>query len=189
MRRDLHDDLAPSLAALALGVSTSVDLVSSDPVAATSLLRQLEDAIRTTVGDVRRLVYDLRPPALDELGLLEAIRDRARQWSGHGLEVTVDGAADLPPLPAAVEVAAYRIIQEALMNVTRHARAQRCIIRLAMVNGLEIEVEDDGAGLPPEHTTGVGLHSMRERAEELGGSMAIESQPGHGTTVRAYLPW
>jgi signal transduction histidine kinase len=188
LRRDLHDDLAPSLAALALGVSTAADLVTADPTAATSLLRQLEVATRATVGEVRRLVYDLRPPALDELGLLEAIRDRARQWSGHGLAITVEGPDDLPPLPAAVEVAAYRIIQEAVMNVVRHAAAQHCAIRLATATGLEIEVEDDGAGLPPQHAAGVGLRSMRERAEELGGVLTIQSEPGQGTTVRAQLP-
>jgi signal transduction histidine kinase len=87
-----------------------------------------------------------------------------------------------------VEVAAYRIIQEAVMNVTRHAGAQHCCIRLAMAQGLEIEVVDDGAGFGPESRAGVGLRSIRERAEELGGTVTLESEPGRGTTIRAQLP-
>jgi two-component system NarL family sensor kinase len=104
------------------------------------------------------------------------------------LQVTVEAPEQLPPLSAAVEVAAYRITQEALMNVARHAEAHMCTIRMAVGDGLQLEVSDDGRGLPAIHLAGVGLASMRERALELGGRFTIESQNRAGTCVRAWLP-
>jgi signal transduction histidine kinase len=135
LRRDLHDDLAPTLAGLALTASTIGDLIPADPAKALALTTGLNQSIRAAVGDIRRLVYDLRPPTLDELGLVAAIRERAAQYSNHHsaasrLQVMVEADKTLPPLPAAVEVAAYRITQEALMNVVRHAQARTCRIRL-----------------------------------------------------------
>jgi signal transduction histidine kinase len=124
------------------------------------------------------------------LGLLAAIRERATQYSNapDGFPVTVEAPAELPALPAAVEVAAYRIVQEALENVSKHSQARQCAIRFANHNGLEIEIMDDGIGLPPDITPGVGLRSMRERAEELGGSFLIECRGNGGTRVVARLP-
>jgi signal transduction histidine kinase len=210
LRRDLHDDLAPTLASLGLTAVTAADLIPTDPAAAGDLVRELHAAIRAAVGDIRRLVYDLRPPTLDELGLVAAVRERAEQYSGHrghgraggepaspdGLEVTVEAPRCLPPLPAAVEVAAYRIVQEALMNVSRHARARTCVVRLALAETdggarqLLVEVTDDGVGLPAVEgrRAGVGLRSMRERATELGGDCAIEQLAPAGTRVAARLP-
>ncbi|MHB8625134.1 MAG: sensor histidine kinase [Aggregatilineales bacterium] len=198
LRRDLHDDLAPTLAALALRASTIADLIPTDPTGASALAAELYTAIRAAVGDIRRLVYDLRPPTLDELGLVAAIRERAAQYSNGRplgslsesprLQVTLIAPDRLPPLPAAVEVAAYRIIQEGLTNVVRHAQASSCIIRLALADGLTIEIVDDGIGLPIEHPIGVGLHSMRERAAELGGTCVIEHRATVGTRVYAQLP-
>jgi signal transduction histidine kinase len=190
LRRDLHDDLAPTLASLGLTASTAADLIPTNPETATALVKELQTEIRATVGNIRRLVYDLRPPALDELGLLPAVRERAAQYSNapEGFHITVDAPAELPALPAAVEVAAYRIVQEALENVSKHSRARQCAIRFANHNRLEIEITDDGIGLPPNITPGVGLRSMRERAEELGGSCVIESGVNGGTRVLARLP-
>jgi signal transduction histidine kinase len=190
LRRDLHDDLAPTLASLGLAASTVADLIPTNPSKATTLAKELQTEIRATVGNIRRLVYDLRPPTLDELGLLPAVRERAAQYSNapYGFHVTVETTAELPALPAAVEVATYRIVQEALENVSKHSRAQQCVIRFANHNGLEIEITDDGIGLPPNITPGVGLRSMRERAEELGGSCVIERGVSSGTRVLAYLP-
>jgi signal transduction histidine kinase len=190
LRRDLHDDLAPTLASLGLTASTAADLISTNPTTATALVKELQTEIRATVGNIRRLVYDLRPPTLDELGLLAAVRERAAQYSNapNGVHVTVDAPIALPALPAAVEVAAYRIVQEALENVSKHSQARQCAIRFAKHNGLEIEITDDGIGLPQNLTPGVGLRSMRERAEELGGSCVIERQVNSGTRVLAYLP-
>jgi signal transduction histidine kinase len=175
LRRDLHDELAPTLAALGLSAATVGELIPTNPKEAASANEKLRAAIRATVGDIRRLVYDLRPPALDELGLIEAIRERASRYGAgdEGFRATVEAPDELPPLPAAVEVAAYRIVQEALMNVSRHARASACTLRIAChgspCRALEVEVTDDGVGLPDTHEGGVGLSSMRERAAELGG--------------------
>lgn len=190
LRRDLHDDLAPTLASLGLMASTVADLIPINPTRAAKLVKELQAEIRATVGNIRRLVYDLRPPTLDELGLLAAVRERAAQYSNasDGFYVTVGAPAELPALPAAVEVAAYRIVQEALENVSKHARAQQCSIRFANHDGLEIEITDDGIGLPPKITAGIGLRSMRERAEELGGTCVFESSKNAGTRVFACLP-
>ncbi len=190
LRRDLHDDLAPTLASLGLTASTAADLIATNPTKATALVKELQTEIRATVGNIRHLVYDLRPPTLDELGLLAAVRERAAHYSNasDGFHVTVDAPAELSALPAAVEVATYRIVQEALENVSKHSRAQQCVIRFANHNGLEIEITDDGIGLPPNITPGVGLRSMRERAEELGGSCVIERGVKGGTRVLACLP-
>jgi signal transduction histidine kinase len=195
LRRDLHDELAPTLAALSLSAATVGELIPTDPKEATLANEKLRGAIRATVGDVRRLVYDLRPPALDELGLIEAIRERASRYYGvgdEGFRATVEAPEDLPPLPAAVEVAAYRIVQEALTNVSRHARASSCTVRLACTESpsraLTIEVTDDGVGLPDTPEGGVGLSSMRERAAELGGECEIVRSWPSGTRVFARLP-
>jgi signal transduction histidine kinase len=190
LRRDLHDDLAPTLASLGLTASTAADLIQTNPTTATALVKELQTEIRATVGNIRRLVYDLRPPTLDELGLLAAVRERAAQYTNApaGIHITVDAPVELPALPAAVEVAAYRIVQEALENVSKHSHAQQCAIRFTNHNGLEIEIMDDGIGLPPNMTPGVGLRSMRERTEELGGSCVIERGVNRGTRVLARLP-
>jgi signal transduction histidine kinase len=193
LRRDLHDELAPTLAALGLSAATVGELISTDPKEAAFANEKLQAAIRATVGDVRRLVYDLRPPALDELGLIEAIRERASRYGvgDEGFRAMVEAPDELPPLPAAVEVAAYRIVQEALTNVSRHAQASACTVRLACTDGraLTIEVTDDGVGLPETPEGGVGLHSMRERAAELGGECEIVSSWPSGTRVFARLPF
>ncbi len=194
IRRDLHDELAPTLAALGLTAATVGELIPGDPARAASVNAKLQTAIRATVSDVRRLVYDLRPPTLDELGLVEAIRERAALYStpnraGGGLEVTFEVSEPLPEMPAAVEVAAYRIVQEALTNVVRHARAHTCLIRLACgQHELRVEIVDDGVGLPEQARIGVGLRSMEERAAELGGSCTVERLAPSGTRVSFRLP-
>jgi two-component system NarL family sensor kinase len=152
-----------------------------------------------TVAEVRRLVYALRPPALDELGLVAAIRDYVLDVDGEaslstGLQVTVhEPAGGLPPLGAAVEVAAYRIALEGLTNVARHAGAAHCVISFSLDNNapngiLQLEIHDDGVGLPERFRVGVGLTSMRERAEEVGGTFVVEASPGSGTRLMARLP-
>jgi signal transduction histidine kinase len=189
LRRDLHDGLGPQLAAVALGVSTAERaLARADADRAAALLRGARDQLEGGVAEVRRLVHGLRPPALDDLGLLDALRTTGPAASGElAVRFAVDG--DLTGLPAAVEVAAYRIVQEALTNVLRHADVTAATVRLAVVDGaLEVAVEDAGRGVPAQRTPGVGTTSMRERAEELGGTCELSPAPGGGTVVRSRLP-
>jgi len=200
LRRDLHDGLGSTLAALHLQAGAIRSMMRYDLPAADAELVDLQTEIRSSIADIRRLVYELRPPTLDELGLVGAIQQFAAQCnmgseadgaSGHidaNLRVIVEEIDRLPPLPAAIEVAAYRIAQEALTNVVRHAHACNCTVRLSLLDGLRLEVTDDGVGLPEEQHAGVGLLSMRERATEVGGSCEIEPIPGHGTRVLARLP-
>jgi signal transduction histidine kinase len=194
LRRDLHDGLGPMLSAIMLKVGALHSVYGHDPQTADRMLNQLESDIELVIGDVRRLVYNLRPPALDELGLLGAIREYlARIASGNQaqagqIDVTLDVPETLPPLPAAVEVAAYRIVQEAVTNVVRHAHAHSCLVRVAAGDTLSVEVRDDGIGLAPDHPAGVGLASMRERAEELGGTLTISPVWPGGTQLTARLP-
>jgi signal transduction histidine kinase len=189
MRRDLHDGLGPNLASLVQLLDTARTLVPRDPEAAVTLLGDLKVQVKTTITDIRRLVYALRPPALDELGLVSAISEHIGHYNqSDGLYVSIDAPDHLPSLPAAVEVAAYHIALEAVTNVARHAHAQSCRIRLSLEGGLCLEITDDGDGLPADVHAGVGLTSMRERAAELGGEIKIESCPAHGTRVWALLP-
>jgi two-component system, NarL family, sensor kinase len=191
LRRDLHDGLGPALAAIALQLEEVADLAGGETSPAGSLAGTLRGQLRTTVADVRRIVDDLRPAILDDLGLAEALRTHASQFSGaSGLRVSVD-IEPFPPLSAAAEIAILRIVAEALANASRHAHARECRITLATAGDLlELAVSDDGTGPPSAGMAGrgVGLDSMRERATELGGSFTIEARPAGGTTVRALLP-
>ncbi len=182
IRRDLHDGLGPTLAGIVLGLQR-VRGRTPDPDTA-GQLSQLTEQTRTAIAEVRRLVYDLRPPALDELGLVGALDEQARALGG----ITVSGPPGGPVLPAAVEVAAYRIAMEAMTNIVRHAGARAASVTLSLNGALELDVVDDGAGLPAAFRAGVGISSMRERATELGGTCVIEPAPGSGTRVRAVLP-
>jgi signal transduction histidine kinase len=190
LRRDLHDGVGPQLAALTLKLETARNLLSHDPKTA-ALMAELSEGARATISDVRRSAHALRPPALDELGLVAALREGAAHYSQNALRVSVEAPESLPPLPAAVEVATYHIAQEAMTNVIRHAGASKCSIRIAFdeqADVLNLEVEDDGRGVGEDHKAGVGTHSMRERAEELGGKCTIEALPLRGTLVSVELP-
>jgi signal transduction histidine kinase len=189
LQRDLHDGLGPVLASLPLKLDAALNLLRRNPAEASTLLLELKIQTQATIIDIRRLVYDLRPPVLDQLGLVVAIRQHATAFhEANGLQISLETPESLPPLSAAVEVAAYRIVQEALTNVAAHASAQTCLIRLRLNHGLYLEIKDDGVGLPQEGRMGVGLASMRERAAELGGSCIIEPGPSGGTQVMARLP-
>ncbi len=188
LRRDLHDGLGPQLASQTLVLDAVGRLLERDPRAAAALLQDLRAQSQSSIAGIRRLVYNLRPPALDDLGLIAALRELAEQCAHAETRIAIDAPDALPPLPAAVEVACYRIVQEALTNMVRHARARACTVRLEVADALSVEVADDGRGLPADLRPGVGLRSMRERAEELGGSCVVEPAPGGGTRVRALLP-
>jgi signal transduction histidine kinase len=200
LRRDLHDGLGSVLTSLNLRAGAIRALLHRDSATAEGLVVEQQSTIRAAIADIRRLVYGLRPPALDELGLLGAIREQVahagmslestdQQKHCSGLLVEVQAPDDVPTLPAALEVATYRIVQEALSNVVRHAQARTCQIRLTIVEDVfQVEVTDDGRGVPSTHRVGIGLLSMRERAEELGGTCEIIPVPTGGTQVRARLP-
>ena len=188
IRRDLHDGLGPALAGLTFTLEAVRNLTTSDLRRADALLVSATAQVQAMIGDVRRLIYGLRPPALDQLGLAASIRGLAAQESWPQTVVTVSAPPSLQPLPAAVEVAAYWIVQEALTNAKRHARARTCAVRLIVRPGaLLLEIADDGRGLGTG-SEGIGLQTMKERAAEIGGTCEITSRPGGGTTVSATLP-
>ena len=190
LRRDLHDGLGPTLAGLTLGLDTALTLAPGQPDLQ-ELLGRLKAETQRAVTDVRRIVYGLRPPALDELGLAGSLGEEIRrlQFQAPALAVTLEAPGDgLADLPAAVEVACYRIATEALTNVARHARATRCWVRIGLDHGLEVEVCDDGVGFPDGWRTGVGIASMRERVAELGGNLVIEPALPRETRIAARLP-
>jgi len=188
LRRDLHDGLGPALGSLTLQLDTARNLYKSDPDAADELLVDLKAQIQAAITDIRRLVYELRPPTLDELGLVPALREQVTRYRQQGLSITFNAPECMPPLPAAVEVAIYRIAQEALTNVVRHANAQHCVLTLEVDDQICLEVRDDGRGLAEDSHRGVGLTSMSERAAELGGSCTIESLDTGGTRIFIRLP-
>jgi signal transduction histidine kinase len=206
LRRDLHDGLGPTLGGLTLGLDAARSTLPQGASTTETLLTELKAQSQEAVSDIRRLVHGLRPPALDDLGLVSAIRQEAIKHGNlvidfsasmegsdlkNGLTFSVKAPENLPPLPAAVEVACYRIAQEAITNVSRHAKASRCWISLVVDeawDALVLEVADDGVGVPEGRRAGVGTNSMRERAEELSGTLTIEQIREGGTRVLARLP-
>lgn len=185
LRRDLHDGLGHALTDMAMSINMARISLRSAPASADRLLAELREGMDTVGQEIRELVYGLRPPTLDELGLAGAVRALAADGEP---EVAVETEGDLSDLPAATEVAAYRIAQEGLTNVRKHAGARSAVVSLCRGESLVVRVQDDGAGLPEGPRAGVGLISMRERAAELGGTCVIGPAPGGGTVVEAVLP-
>lgn len=192
LRRDLHDGIGPSLAAQTIKVGVARQLLADNPTAADRLLETLENDLSGTLTDIRHIIYNLRPPSLDDLGLVGAIREFVSQLkSGNGQEFLIDVKVPhtIPSLPAAVEVAVFRIIQEAVTNVIRHSSATKCVVLLRVSkNGLELIVEDNGSGIDENAKKGVGLLSMKERATEIGGYCNVESRERQGTKIEVFLP-
>jgi two-component system, NarL family, sensor kinase len=189
LRRDLHDGLGPQLAGVVMGLDVvRSTLARGETARAAALSGTVTDQARTAVEDVRRLVSGLRPPVLDDLGLVGALRSTGPASVGDGPAISVVAEGELEQLPAAVEVAAYRIAQEAMTNAVRHAAASRIDVHLnATGDWMDVQITDDGRGICTAAVPGVGLLSMRERAAELGGWCTISSaQPG--TRVHAHLP-
>jgi trans-2,3-dihydro-3-hydroxyanthranilate isomerase len=190
LRRDLHDGLGPALTAAALKIDLIDTLLPPDSRRLEELLSELRTEIGAAIDDIRRLVYELRPPALDELGLIGALREHAGRFAGAAgerLAISVEGPDELPPLPAAVEVAAYRIAAEAITNAARHSGARHCHVRIAVEHDLELEISDDGRWQPGVDG-GTGLVSMRERAAELGGQCLAGPSDRGGGRVSARIP-
>jgi signal transduction histidine kinase len=188
LRRDLHDGLGPTLASLTLRLDTTRNLLKDNPEKAEIQLDELKKQTQETIQDIRGLVYDLRPPALDELGLIGAIQNFIESRASSQPKSTLEIPLDLPELPAAFEVALYRIALEGITNVFRHADANSAVIRISYTNAnLILEIIDDGIGLSKTVSHGVGLTSMGERADELGGSFTLIPK-AKGTHIRVHLP-
>ncbi len=191
LRRDLHDGIGPTLAGSILQLDALAEMISAKPDDAVELAGKLKTQMRLMVDDVRRVTQDLRPPALDDLGLVAALVSQIGIITGalNSLQMSVTFPAEVGPLPAAIEVGLYRIASEAITNVVRHAHAANCRLTLILDDDtVELCIADDGVGIPDESTIGVGLVSMRERADELGGSLIIEAVQPSGTSIRACLP-
>jgi two-component system, NarL family, sensor kinase len=195
IRRDLHDGLGPLLTGIAFQSDALITLTDEDLEATRALAEEIRTGVTGAITDVRELINQLHPSMLDELGLVEAVRRHTHRLNrrSDGEPITVTLAAEpLPELSAAVEVAAYRIVTEALTNVARHSDASRVDIEIAASAAPEVvrvTVADNGStcGSGPAWTPGVGLRSMRDRALELGGTLLAEPTPGGGR-VTACLP-
>jgi signal transduction histidine kinase len=205
LRRDLHDGLGPRLASQTLTLDVIARLVHTHPHQAEALARVLGEQTQQAVAEIRELINGLRPPTLDELGLSSAIAELASRLAqaDPSLQISLERCSALPELPAAIEVAAYRIAQEALTNVVKHAQASQCQVIMCVetfpagqnmtdeappLQVLVLEISDNGRGLPAAISPGVGLASMSERAAEVGGRLLVESNPGGGALLRAELP-
>jgi len=190
LRRDLHDGLGPILTAVTLKADAARSALDTAPNQADELLAELRGDANQAIGDLRRVIYDLRPAQLDELGLLGALSQQVDRFDRQGLSTTLQAPPTLPVLPAAVEVAAYRIIAEALTNVTRHAHAHQVTITVAIDGDLCVAVQDDGttsAAIGDGWRPGTGLQSMTERVAEVGGTLEVGPTPTGGR-VQASLP-
>jgi two-component system NarL family sensor kinase len=189
LSRDLHDGLGPQLVNLGFKVEAAQNLLGEDQEAVGELLQQLKEQTKSALGDVRRIAYDLRPPAVDQLGLVPAIQEHITSLElPGGLEIKLSTTDQMPALPAAIEVAAYRIALEAVTNVIHHSGASLCSLELQANDWFIITVSDNGHGLPDRLVPGVGIRSMRDRTAELGGYFSITNTPEGGTQITARLP-
>jgi signal transduction histidine kinase len=200
LRRKLHNTIGPTMAALDLHASALNALVKKtlratdtpdDPShkEIVTNIDELRSQIKEVIADVRTVIYDLRPPVLDELGLIAAIHEQCLQFSHSTLKVAFTPPSQTFILPAAVEVAAYKIVIEALSNVARHSLATKADINIKMDgNYLYIEVLDNGKGIAKQQRAGVGMSSMRELATQIGGTVSLMPEEGGGTRVTAILP-
>jgi signal transduction histidine kinase len=196
--RELHDSLGQALTAIKLDLSSADQALGGSCPAGSDHLSRARSVADQSLDELRRLVFDLRPPALDNLGLVAALESYCRDLGERsGLAVAIDADAVQSRLPAHVETALYRICQEALTNVWRHASATSALVRLTWTpDAVTLAVSDDGSGfdtaaaIPMNGTLrGVGLLSMERRAEDLGGAFRLESKLGEGTRVSVTIPW
>lgn len=193
---DLHDGVGHQLTGLARKAERATRLLDQDNNAAQDLLNDIQTQLDQTILQVRQLAHQLYPPELETLGLVGALRERLQANDDPSLIVRADLPETLPVLPTAIESAAYYIALEALTNVTKHAGATSCELRLTLANGgsepyrpvLELEVLDKGRGMAIDGPTGLGMLSMQARAAEVGGVCSIDANPGGGTRIMVRLP-
>lgn len=186
LRNDLHDGLGPQLTGVALGLDLVIERAEATAPEAAEAAEGLRGELGDAIDDIRRLVLGLRPPRLDEVGLCGALREMASRAERSGLLVDAHLPDGCPPLAAAIEVAVYRIATEAITNVVRHANARRCRVSLNVASEVHLSVTDDGLGFDGS-ARGIGTISMRERAEELGGTCTITSSGTGGCRVDAHF--
>jgi len=189
LARELHDRIGANLTALSLNLK----LVRNEWEKTSTRLDDSEKLLDSTAQLVRDVLTDMRPPGLDELGLLAALREHAEQVAQRsGLALQVQGAEPQPRLPPATEIALFRVVQEALTNIVKHARASAATVSLRPQPGLvTLTIADDGTGFDGEAramAAGMGMASMRERAEAVGARARVESAPGRGTRVIVEVP-
>jgi two-component system, NarL family, sensor histidine kinase UhpB len=186
--RELHDEIGQTLTAVTIQAERAAD---GDPVLASQALRRVAEAVRESLDEVRRIARELRPEALDDLGLVNAlIALCSRLDAQDGPRVTRELQGKLPPLSPDVELVIYRIAQESLTNALRHSNARLATVSLKAEAGIvTLAVADDGKGMPVQLPGGTaGIAGMRERALLVGGRLSIESRPGQGTEVRLTIP-
>jgi len=188
IRNNLHDGLAPTLSSFQLQLRAIRRLIPQNPAQAEQMIEELGAGLRQATAEIRQLVYDLRPPMLDELGLIKALNHMP--LAEAPLQLDVIASDPMPTLSAATEVAIYRISTEAIHNVVKHTQATTCTINIAIeAETLILTIVDDGQGIPAGSPNGIGTQSMRERAAELGGTFAIQPAEPLGTCIEVRLPW
>jgi two-component system sensor histidine kinase UhpB len=186
--RALHDEAGQTLTAVILEIERAA---TREPESARGQMAALAAELRSTLDEIRRISRELRPEALDDLGLVNALIALSSKTERQGgVKIARNVSEDLPPLSKEQELVIYRVVQEALTNVLRHAAASHCLIELQTRDGrVDLRVSDDGRGMPDHvEDEAIGIEGMRERAMLAGGSLAIESRDGGGTTVRLSIP-
>jgi signal transduction histidine kinase len=195
--RELHDGIGQVFTALALGLSGVEETMPRDPVLARAQVANLKELSMRTMTEMRQLVSDLRPAQLDDLGLVPALHWLANEVRDRlHIDVRVQVTGHRHRLAPEIETVLFRITQEALTNVAKHAHAQQAIIQLTFCNDqVELVVEDNGVGMKPEQVNlrqiryqGWGLAGIQERAALVGGTFDIDSAPGHGTRLTVHIP-
>lgn len=183
---ELHDEIGQTLTAAAIQIEHAADVGHDSPAD----LRRIADAVRGSLDEVRRIARELRPEALDDLGLVNALISLCSRLASQGGLRIERQLEKVPGISPGLELVIYRVAQESLTNVVRHAHASEAAVSLATTaNTATLSIADDGRGLPPDlPTRTAGISGMRERARLVGGSLEIESQPGEGTTVRLEVP-
>ena len=188
--RELHDEVGQTLGALLVDIGHLSNLLPAEDRITQEQIGRIKKAAETAVKSIRDIALLLRPPMLDDLGLVPALEWQARETSRRGeMEVEVHAEELKGDLPDEVKVGIYRLVQEALQNAATHAHAKNATVLLKRErNSVVVEIIDDGKGFQPERTRGMGILGMEERVRQLGGELAIRSTPGKGTAVHAELP-
>ena len=188
--RELHDQVGQTLNALLVDAANLARRLSPDDEASQSYLNNIRSFADSSVNSIRDIALLLRPSMLDDLGLIPALEWQARETSRRtGIDVRVSAENVDDSLPDAIRTCVYRVVQEALQNVSRHSGASHVKITVQRPKGtVSLAIEDDGAGFNPRRTRGMGLLGMEERVRQLGGKLEVQSQPGKGTTLRVSIP-